>query len=147
MLDFLVSRCFLSAFASRRRRPMRRILPASLVHSAVATIAVRRSSYWSPEGRRRRSTIMTTDVWTATDSQCDVERPSRCSGQPMQQCLEDDRSLTDNHDLYTCERIVVMFIQLKNYLGSYWLAPWFFVYIYPSILVYEWVFTQSLSYL
>lgn len=46
---------------------------------------------------------------------------------------------SDNRDLYASERVVVMFVQLKNYLGSYWLAPWFFVYIYPSILVYEWV--------
>ncbi len=41
------------------------------------------------------------------------------------------------NDLHACERIVVTFVQLKNYLGSYWLVPWFFVYIYPSILVYE----------
>jgi len=52
----------------------------------------------------------------------------------------DDRP-SSSHDLRACERVVVMFIQLKNYLGSYWLAPWFFVYIYPSIIVYEWVRT------
>lgn len=43
----------------------------------------------------------------------------------------------DGGDLHACERVVVMFVQLKNYLGTYWLAPWFFVYIYPSVLVYE----------
>lgn len=42
-----------------------------------------------------------------------------------------------NRNVSACERIVVTFVQLKNYLGSYWLVPWFFVYIYPSILVYE----------
>ncbi|CAI6349950.1 unnamed protein product [Macrosiphum euphorbiae] len=65
------------------------------------------------------------------NSQYDVERRSRCPAAAIHQ------PSPDTDDLHVCERIVVMFIQLKNYLGSYWLVPWFFVYIYPSILVYE----------
>ncbi|KAL5244330.1 hypothetical protein ACI65C_011740 [Semiaphis heraclei] len=65
------------------------------------------------------------------NSQYDVERRSRCPAAAINQ------PSPDTNDLHAFERIVVMFVQLKNYLGSYWLVPWFFVYIYPSILVYE----------
>ncbi|XP_015363896.1 PREDICTED: uncharacterized protein LOC107161828 [Diuraphis noxia] len=63
--------------------------------------------------------------------QYDVERRSRCPAAAVH------KPSPDINDLHAFERIVVMFVQLKNYLGSYWLVPWFFVYIYPSILVYE----------
>ncbi|KAL4131235.1 hypothetical protein QTP88_008576 [Uroleucon formosanum] len=65
------------------------------------------------------------------NSQYDVERRSRCPATAIH------KPSPDTDDLHLCERIVVMFVQLKNYLGSYWLVPWFFAYIYPSILVYE----------
>jgi hypothetical protein len=63
--------------------------------------------------------------------QYDVERQSRCPAAAV------PKPSPDTDDLHAFERIVVMFVQLKNYLGSYWLVPWFFVYIYPSVLVYE----------
>lgn len=70
------------------------------------------------------------------NSECDVERPSsRCPAAAPGSA--GDRRPMSPDDLHACERIVVMFVQLKNYLGTYWLAPWFFVYVYPSILVYE----------
>jgi len=108
-------------------RSMRRT-PLFIVHFADAADVGYR--YWG-------SAVGTTDAMNrcpVMNSQYDVERRSRCPAAAM---MHNPSPETD--DLHVCERIVVMFIQLKNYLGSYWLVPWFFVYIYPSILVYEWV--------
>jgi len=73
------------------------------------------------------------------NSQWDIERRSPCLAvkEPNDDNVEKIPSPCYDDELHMCERIVVLFIQLKNYLGSYWLAPWFFVYIYPSVLVYE----------
>ncbi|XP_025422849.1 uncharacterized protein LOC112692401 [Sipha flava] len=78
---------------------------------------------------------VTADRCPAMDPDCDAEPRSRCPVAPVDGGYPPIAHNGD--DLHACERIVVMFVQLKNYLGTYWLAPWFFVYIYPSVLVYE----------
>ncbi|XP_050421202.1 uncharacterized protein LOC126833739 [Adelges cooleyi] len=71
------------------------------------------------------------------DDDGDVQRSRECWWSKRMVLMPEKREQQDPMEPYTCERIVVMLIQLKEYLGPYWLTPWFLAYIYPTILVYE----------